>query len=157
MALPIRDRRHIAIVVVGVSFGIHQRIFARGRTIHVVVGVHRRLTFGIGDGEQVAVGIIRERCCANNGIGELCDPIQGIRGIEGLLAERVGDVAQPPRRIQNALGLAIERIFHFDGVAEFIGERGDIAQRIGDRKGLVMSIAWNFFTPSNAKDPQTHP
>jgi len=102
--------------------------------------VHRLLTLRIGDGEQIAVVVVRKGGRAIEGVGELCDPVKRIGRIERLLAERIGHVPQSPRRIQNPLCFPIERIFHLHQIARFIGERGDIAQGIGDREWLVLGI-----------------
>jgi hypothetical protein len=56
-------------------------------------------------------GIVGQGGRAVDGIGELGDPVKGIRRIEGLRAERVGDIANTSRRIQNPLGFPIEWVF----------------------------------------------
>lgn len=40
-------------------------------------------------------------------------------------------------RVQNPLCLPIERIFDLDEIAHFVGERGHVAEGIGDRERLV--------------------
>lgn len=123
LTLPIHVGRQIAVVVVGVSLGIQEWILPRARTVHVAIGIDRLLALGIGHGEEITVGIVPELRHAVNRIGELRDPIQRIRSIDGLLAQRVDEAAQPPRRIEHPCGGPIQRIFHRDEIAEFIGDR----------------------------------
>lgn len=96
------------------------------------------MALGIGDGEEIAVGIIAELRHPIDGVGELGDPIQRIGGIDGLLAQRVDETPQPPRRIEHACGGPIQRIFHRDEITEFIGQGGDVVQRIFNRERLAL-------------------
>ena len=48
--------------------------------------------------------IVAELGHAVDRIGEVRDAVQGIRGIDRLLPQRIDDAAQPPRRIQHPLG-----------------------------------------------------
>ena len=113
---------------------------ARNRPIHIVIGIDRLLGFGISHGQQIIVRVIRERRIPVNRVRQLRDPIQRIRRIEGLLAEGIGHVPEPPGGIQNPLRLAIERVFDLDQIPRFIGERGDVAQGIRDRERLPLGI-----------------
>jgi hypothetical protein len=96
LALAIRDRDYVPIVVIGIRFRVEQGIFSRPRTVHIVVGVYRLLGLRIGHGEEIAVRIIGECRIAVDGIRELRNTIQGIRRIERLLAEGVGEFLRRP-------------------------------------------------------------
>ena len=68
------------------------------------------------------------------------DPVQGIGGVYGFLAKRIGDVSEASGGIENALGFPIERIFDRDQIAQLIRERGDVREWIGDRERLALGI-----------------
>jgi len=110
LALAIRDRGHIAVVVVGVSLGVEERVFSCPRSIHVVVGVRCLLRFGIGDREQIAIGVVGKGGGAVESIRELRDAIQGIGCIERVLPEGVAEGSESPGGIENPLRLPVERI-----------------------------------------------
>jgi hypothetical protein len=108
LALPIRDGGDIAVVVIGVRLGVDQRIFARGRAIHVGIGVDGLLGFRVGHGQQIAVGVVGEPRRAADRIRQLGDEVEGIRGIERLLPVGIGDDSESTGGIQNPLGGAIQ-------------------------------------------------
>jgi hypothetical protein len=143
LALAIRDRGDIPVVVIGVGLGIEQGILSRPCSVHIVVRIHRLLGLGIRDGEEIAVRIIRERRIPVDGIGKLRDAIQRIGRIEGLLHERVGHGAYSARRIQNPLRFPVQRIFDLHQIPRLIGEHGHVAQGIGDRQRLALGIHRN--------------
>ena len=143
LAFAICDGGHVPVVVVAVGFRVEQRIFSRPCSVHVVVGIDRLLAFRIRDGEQIAIGVIRERGISIDRIRELRDAVQGIRRIEGFLSQGIRDIPQPPRGIQNPLRLAIERIFDLDEVAEFIGQGRHVGEGIGDRERLALRVDGN--------------
>lgn len=58
MTLAIGDGGDIPVIVIGVGLGVEERIFSRPRPVHVVVRVDRLLALGIGDGQEIAVGVI---------------------------------------------------------------------------------------------------
>jgi hypothetical protein len=58
LPLAIRDRGDIAIVVLRIRLGIQQGILSRSRSVHAVVGIDRLLGLGIGDGQEIIVGVI---------------------------------------------------------------------------------------------------
>jgi hypothetical protein len=64
LALSVEHGGQVAVVIVRVGLGPEQRIFSRRRSIHIVGCVHRLLALRIGDGEEVAIGVI------GNGMGE---------------------------------------------------------------------------------------
>lgn len=55
LALSIKERGEIAIIVVGVGFGVEQGILSRTRPIHVAIGIHRLLSLGIGQGQELSI------------------------------------------------------------------------------------------------------
>ena len=89
---------------------------------------------------QIAVEIIVHLRDAVDRISELRDPIQGIWPIDRLLSERIDSAPQSPRRIEHPLRLPIQRIFHRDQIVQFIGERGDVVERVFDRERLTLRI-----------------
>lgn len=95
---------------------------------------------GIDHGEQITVRIVSKSGGAVNGIGELGDAVQGIWRVEGLLPERIGDVPELSRCVEDPLRFPIQRVFHLDQIAQFIGKRRDVIERIGDRGGLVQGV-----------------
>ena len=140
LALSIRHGGHIAIVVVGIGLVIRQRIFTSRHTIHVVVRVDGLLRLGIRHREQIAVGIVGQPGHPGNGIGELRDAIEGIGGIDRLLPEGVNEAAEPSRRIEHSLCLAIQGVLHFNEITQLIGERRDVIERIFNRERLALAI-----------------
>ena len=114
--------------------------FSACGAIHIVGRVDRLLALGIGHGEEIAVRIVAELRHAVDGVGEVGDPVQGIGGIDGLLTKRIDETAQPSCGIQHPFRLAIQGIFDRDQIAQFIGERRDVVERIFDRKRLALGI-----------------
>lgn len=100
LILSIKHRGEVPVIVIGVGFGIEQRILSRGRPIHIVRGIHRLLALCIGHGEEIAVGVIPELGDSVDGIGQLRDAIQGIGRIDRLLAQGVDEAAEPSRGIK---------------------------------------------------------
>jgi hypothetical protein len=98
------------------------------------------LTLRIGDGEQITVGIIAELRHAVDGVGQLRSAIERIRHIDRLLPKGINDAAEPPRGIEHPFRLTIQEIFDGDEIAELIGERGDVVQRIFDREWLALLV-----------------
>ena len=90
MALSVKDRGHVPIVVVGVGFRFQQRVFSRRRSVHVAIGIDRLLRLRIGDGQEITVRVVGKSGRAVNGIGQLRDAVQRIGRIQGLLPQWIG-------------------------------------------------------------------
>jgi hypothetical protein len=57
-----------------------------------------------------------------------------------LLAEGINNAPEPPCCIQRPLDLAIQQVLDRNQIAQFIGERGDVVQRIFDRERWALGI-----------------
>ena len=60
----------------------------------------RLLGLCIGNGEEIAVGIVGKGGGTGEGAGQLRDPVQRVRRIEGLLTQRIDEAAEPPGGIE---------------------------------------------------------
>ena len=75
LTLPIEHGRQVPVVVIGVGLGPEERISSRDRAIHIVGRVDRLLALGIGDGEEIAIGIIAKLRDTVDRVGGLGDAI----------------------------------------------------------------------------------
>ncbi len=119
---------------------LQEWVFAARRPIHVVGRVDRLLALRIGDSQELAVGIVPELGDAIDGVGQLRNAIQRVGSIDRLLPQRIDHAAESPCGIERPFCFAIERIFHRNQIAQFIGKRRRIVQGILDRERLTLGI-----------------
>lgn len=102
------------------------------QSVHAVVGVGRDLGFRIRQGQQIAVGIVRQLRLAIERVDQLRDAIQSIYVILSPILIWIGERQQPPHGIEKPRGDASQRISRGREVALRIGQGGGMVQGIGD-------------------------
>ena len=101
------------------------------------------MALGIGDAQEIAVGVVGKGGGAVDRVRELRDAVQGIGRVQRFLPKRAGDISEPSGGIQNPLRFPIERIFDFDQVAHVVGQGRHVAEGIGDGERLALGIHRN--------------